>query len=246
MARHIPRVFWDQPLQTGTQLMIEGSVAHHLLRVLRTQIGMPLIVFDGLGGEYAAQVIATERQAITVRVDEKHSINRESSLQITLLQGVARGERMDYSIGKAVELGVTHIQPLMLARSQGLDTKRLVRKQQHWQAIAQSAAEQSGRTVVPSVASVDRLDHWLRLGKSYDLKLVLHPGSEQPLSNADRPGSIALLVGPEGGLSEAEVAMASESGFLPLSLGPRILRTETAGMAALAVLQAYWGDFLNG
>ena len=245
MARHIPRVFYPQPLQGQQQILLDGSVAHHLLRVLRMQPGMPLILFDGQGGEYSAHIQAADKHSLNVDIDQHHAIERESSLRITLLQGVARGERMDYSIGKAVELGVTDIQPLMLERSQGLDNKRLARKQAHWQAIAQSAAEQSGRTMVPEVAEARRLEEWQAQGAHFDLKLVLHPGTEPALATADQAVSVALLVGPEGGLTESEVEIAVATGFKPLSLGPRILRTETAGIAALSILQARWGDLLS-
>ncbi|MDX1497187.1 MAG: 16S rRNA (uracil(1498)-N(3))-methyltransferase, partial [Salinisphaeraceae bacterium] len=176
-------------------------------------------------------------------IGPQQSTQRESPLQITLLQAVVRAERMDLSIGKAVELGVYAIQPLMLTRSQGMKTTQLQRKEKHWQAVAQSAAEQSGRTIRPDVYSTCSLTDWLAKQSAYDLKLLLHPGLDRAKPDVEAtPRSLALLIGPEGGLSDEEVSLAQSAGFQGLTLGPRILRTETAAMAAITACQLQWGD----
>lgn len=244
MARHVPRVFLPQAIAAGEQISIEGDAAHHLLRVLRVKPGASLVLFNGQGGEYRASISAVERHALQVDVSEFVDISRESVLRVTLLQGIARKEHMDYAIAKAVELGVNAIQPLQLDRSQGMDEYRLAKKQAHWQAMAQSAAEQSGRTHVPEVSEACRFEAWLNSEQHYDLCLILHPDETQALSDIARPASVALLVGPEGGLTDEEVALARANGFLPLALGPRILRTETAAMTAVGLVQARWGDLI--
>lgn len=245
MARHIPRVYVSQALQPGATLQLEDGAAHHLLRVLRIQPNAPLVLFNGEGGEYTARVITASRQSLEVAIDQHQQADRESSLQLTLLQGIARGDHMDYCISKAVELGVTQIQPLRLARSQGMPVDRLAKKQAHWQAIAQSAAEQSGRTLLPQVAGATTLPSWLQASQHFDIRLLLHPGTSESLRQLPQARTIALLVGPEGGLDQAEVDMAVAAGFTTVSLGPRILRTETAAIAALTLLQAQCGDLLK-
>lgn len=242
-ARHIPRVYCAPPLAANTITRLDDGAAHHLSRVLRLQVGDSLVAFDGQGGEYPARIHSSTKREVCIELGEQQQVERESSLRITLLQGVARGERMDLSIGKAVELGVTEIQPLMLARSQGMKTTQLQRKQRHWQSVARSAAEQSGRTQLPSVLDSCGLGDWLGKDKSCARRLVLHPGMDNSLNKKKKsPGSVALLIGPEGGLTDAEVAQVAAAGFTGLSLGPRILRTETAAMAAITLCQSLWGD----
>lgn len=243
-ARHIPRVYCAPPLQDGGIVSLDSAAAHHLTRVLRLRVGDALVAFDGSGGEYPARIHGSDKRETSILLGEKQSVERESPLRITLLQGVARGERMDLSIGKAVELGVAEIQPLMLARSQGMKTAQLQRKQRHWQSVAQSAAEQSGRTRLPAVLETCGLADWLGRDQAYDKRLVLHPGLAAGTAHSDRPpAALALLIGPEGGLTDEEVEAVKAAGFTGLSLGPRILRTETAAMAAITLCQSLWGDF---
>lgn len=223
-------------------IKLEGSSVHHLLRVMRIKPGAPLILFDGRGGEYEARVETIARHSASVQILSHHAVERESPLQITLLQGVARGDRMDFSIGKAVELGVSRIQPLLLDHSQGMDAQRLGRKLEHWRAVAQSAAEQCGRTRLPPLLEPLSLDAWLAAADGHDLKLALHPGAGCAMHRLPAPESLALLIGPEGGLSEQEVETVQAAGFQLLGLGPRILRTETAAIAAIGLCQAQWGD----
>ena len=161
MARHIPRVYCPQPLLGQALVTLTEATAHHLLRVLRIKAGMSLILFDGSGGEHNAIVQNCDKHQLTVELGDFVAAQKESPLRLRLLQGVARGEHMDYAIAKAVELGVAHIQPLMLERSQGMDAKRLAKKQQHWQAIVQSASEQCGRTILPSLGEVLALQQGL-------------------------------------------------------------------------------------
>lgn len=245
MARHIPRVYCEQALSGQAAVTLTDSTAHHLLRVLRIKPGASLILFDGRGGEYAAQVLRCDKQQLTAEITAFDNSQRESHLRLRLLQAVARGEHMDYSIAKAVELGVSHIQPLMLQHSQGMDSKRLLKKQRHWQGIVQSAAEQCGRTILPALGEVCDLQTGLDLAKNDDLKFVLHPGETITLDAQVRPQSLTVLIGPEGGLSDEEVTIAVKAGFKTLSLGPRILRTETAALTALSIVQARWGDLLT-
>lgn len=245
MSRHVPRIFINQALQTGLDITLEDRQAHHLLNVLRVRNGDAVCLFNGQGGEYPSRVIDTQRHAVTINIGNHSAAGRESPLAITLGQGIARGERMDFAIQKAVELGVACIQPLHTEKSQRLPPDRLSRKLEHWRSVACSAAEQSGRTRVPTVQEPSSLVEWLeqcRNDESCERKLVLDPAS------GTRPGSLpaaqraCLLIGPEAGLAESELESAGKCGFQAISLGPRILRTETAGVTAIAALQALWGD----
>ncbi len=238
--RHVPRLFVSEALAEGAQLVLAGEAAHHLLNVLRIRPGAPLILFNGGGGEFEASVAQLGKRDLTVRVGRRQPAQRESPLAITLAQAVSRGERMDYAIQKAMELGVAAIQPLATEHSLRLDGERAGKKLAHWQAVAQSAAEQSGRERLPPVLPLLPLAEWLpRAGDG--LKLALHPAGA-PLKSLQRSPGLTLLVGPEGGLSEQDIRHCAAAGFQTLSLGPRILRTESAGAAALAAIQTLWGD----
>lgn len=242
MARHIPRLYCEQPLAPNLRIELTESQTHHLQRVLRIKPGAALILFDGSEFEYPAEAEHVDRHQVVVRTAEPNQTRRESPLPIRLLQAIIRNERMDLCIGKAVELGVAQIQPLMLERSQGMDKQRLARKQQHWRGLVQSATEQCGRTRLPAVADACQLSEVLTPADTGELRLILHP--RLPARSLPRlaPTSVSLLVGPEGGLTETELHMAEAAGYTGLSLGPRILRTETATIAALTLLQARWGD----
>ncbi|MDB5867475.1 MAG: ribosomal methyltransferase RsmE [Betaproteobacteria bacterium] len=219
--------------------------AHHVAHVLRLAAGDAVTVFDGRGHEYAGVIERISKSAVTLRVGDPELVNRESPLSVTLAQGISSGERMDFTVQKAVELGITAIQPLATERSVvKLSAERAAKRVEHWRGVAASACEQSGRNRVPEVFPVASLTGWLARVPSGALRLTLSLGAASTLRELPRPaGGIVLLVGPEGGLSRREQDDAHAAGFTPLRLGPRVLRTETAALAALACLQATWGDF---
>ncbi|GAB3670419.1 16S rRNA (uracil(1498)-N(3))-methyltransferase [Salinisphaera aquimarina] len=247
MARqkHTPRVYVDAPLAVGERLELPEAKRHHLATVLRLSADDDLTLFNGDGGEYAARVLEATRKRLVVAVETRHTPTRESALDLTLVQAVARGDRMDFALAKAVELGVRRIRPLFTARGQvRLDGERLAKKQAHWQAVAESAAEQSGRlvcpTVDPAVDMAQLLNEPAEPGET--LRLMLAPEAARSLSKIAPAMRVALLIGPESGLSHDEIERAAAANWQALTLGPRILRTETAGMAAIAALQTAWGD----
>lgn len=237
-----PRLYVPASLQPQTELELPMEAANHL-RVLRLQPGNPLTLFNGDGGEFAAEVVALERRQARVRLLEHRAHEVESPLELTLIQGISKGERMDFTIQKAVELGVSRIAPVFTARSVvQLDGDRLAKRETHWRGIIQSACEQCGRNRLPELMPTLALDKAWR-NFSSGLRLVLNPEGGARLKTLELgEQTMALLVGPEGGLNEAEVGSAEGHGFLGLRLGPRVLRTETAGLAALAALQALAGD----
>lgn len=236
------RIHVPLPLAVGASLDLPDEAARHVAQVLRMRVGEPLVLFNGEGGEYQATITATGRRDVAVSIDSFDPVDRESRLDITLVQCVSKGERMDYTVQKAVELGVSRILPLLSERSVvKLDAERWDKKLEHWRGIAASACEQSGRTRLPEVAPVQKLDAWLATSASA-LRLVLAPTESVSLNALPPATSIALLIGPEGGLSDNEIAAARQAGCVGIGLGPRVLRTETAGVAALAALQLLWGD----
>ncbi len=226
--------------------MVAGQ-AHHVIHVLRLQAGAALTLFDGRGVEYPALIKRMDRSALILTVSARHEISRESPLDIVLAQGISSGERMDYTVQKCVELGVSAIQPLTTQRSVvRLTAERAERRVAHWQTVAAAACEQCGRNRVPEVLPVQSLMNWLgELALPNDTRLLLSPHSGATrLRDAARPaGKVTLLVGPEGGWNPQEAGAALTAGYAPLMLGPRVLRTETAAVAALAAMQALWGDF---
>jgi 16S rRNA (uracil1498-N3)-methyltransferase len=241
------RVHLDLPLASGRRIALPPQAAQHVMRVLRLRSGAALTVFDGRGGEYTATLELAGRDTATVEIGEHRSIERESPLRITLLQGLARGERMDWVVQKATELGVRRIVPVATARSVvQLDTERGSKRTDHWLAIAAAACEQCGRNTLPEIAAPLSFEAALRETAAIELRLALHPDSWESLrtvlgAHAARPETV-LLIGPEGGLDETEIALARQGGFRVAHLGPRVLRTETAGIAALAALQCLAGD----
>lgn len=239
----VTRVFQPVELTSGARIELDEHAAHHLAHVLRIKPGASLVVFNGDGSEYQAQVLSVGKRNVAVEIGVRSQPVRESNLATILAQGVSRGERMDYTLQKAVELGVSRIVPLLTEHTLvNVSGERRERRMQHWQSIVISACEQCGRNVVPKLDTPREYGAWLNEVPD-GLKLVLHQDGEKSLSQLPPPsGPITLLVGPEGGLSDAEVAHAQAVGFTVLRLGPRILRTETAGVAALAALQAKWGD----
>ena len=243
---HVPRIYWPQAPAAGATLSLDAERAHHLLRVLKRRIGDPVCLFNPPDCECDAEIIATGRDRVELRVTGERRVQRESPLALRLVQAIARGDKMELVIQKSVELGVTAILPVMSARGGvQLDARRQEKKQAHWQAVALSAAEQSGRTRVPNVAAPQTLTAYFAAGPHHGW--VLDPAGESRLPSRapEAAAPFDLLVGPEAGLDPAEIGAAVTAGLIPLRLGPRILRTETAGITALAALQARWGDLLG-
>lgn len=239
----IPRIHHPHALASGECITLEESAANHVARVLRLKPGAPLRLFDGRGGEYEATLSSIGKRSVEATVGIHHPIEIESTLSITLAQGIAKGERMDYVVQKAVELGVQRIAPLLTEHcAVNLSGERLEKRIRHWQAVVISACEQCGRNTVPEVLAPLTLDDWL--GQPDDsLRLVLDPRAAQGLQDhSPNTQGISLLIGPEGGLSEDEITRAKAAGYHGLRLGPRILRTETATLAAVTLVQGRWGD----
>jgi 16S rRNA (uracil1498-N3)-methyltransferase len=239
----VPRLYVNAPLQAGSAMQLDEPQSHYLGKVLRMEAGRELIVFNGDGQEYRAIISKVDKRAVAIQVESGETINRESPLHTHLAIGISRGERMDWVLQKATELGVTQITPLFTERTEvRLQGERLEKKMQHWQQITISACEQCQRNIPPQLLPAQDIAAFLQQADA-GLKLVLHHRSEQTLRQLPTPASVTLLVGPEGGLSEREInAAISHSGYSPLTLGPRVLRTETAPVAALVAVQMLWGD----
>ncbi|MDH4582321.1 16S rRNA (uracil(1498)-N(3))-methyltransferase [Pseudomonas sp. BN415] len=237
----LSRFFIDAPLALGQHDLPEAQ-AHYIGRVLRLASGDLVQLFDGSGQEYLGELVEVGKKTVRVELREVFTGMAESPLRVHLGQGLSRGERMDWAIQKATELGVAQISPIVSERCEvRLKDERADKRLAHWRQVAISACEQCGRSVLPVIHSPVTLTDWQRDVQA-DLKLVLHPVAE-PLAGHARPGSLAFLIGPEGGLSEAEVEAAKAAGFHAARLGPRVLRTETAPVVALSVAQQLWGDF---
>jgi 16S rRNA (uracil1498-N3)-methyltransferase len=237
----LSRFFVDAPLSLGDHELPEAQ-AHYISRVLRMSEGDAVQLFDGSGQEFRASLLEVGKKRVVVQVTETFAGQVESPLQIHLGQGLSRGERMDWAIQKATELGVNEITPIFSERCEvRLKDERADKRLQHWRQVAISACEQCGRSRVPVIHPPLLLADWLKQAEA-DLKLVLHPVAEPLVSHA-KPGSLAFLIGPEGGLTDGEVERAQGAGFHSARLGPRVLRTETAPVVALAVAQQLWGDF---
>jgi 16S rRNA (uracil1498-N3)-methyltransferase len=238
------RVHVDEPLTSAVQQVIRGPAANHISRVLRLRIGDELILFDGRGGEYEARIEEFRKDAVLVTVNEHRAVERESPLAITLAQGVSRGERMDWVIQKATELGVRWITPILSERTVvRMDAKQMSNKIRHWQAIAIAACEQCGRNRVPEVAAPVNFNTFLAQGTSAGIRLLLSPVGKLRVRDLRASDSgVTVLIGPEGGFSEGEQQAAIAAGFTALALGPRVLRTETAAIAALTAIQQQLGD----
>jgi 16S rRNA (uracil1498-N3)-methyltransferase len=229
------------PTAVGTVIELPEAVAHHALRVVRLGVGDALTLFDGTGGEYAATVVRADRHA-SVRLDGFAPVERESPLSVALAQAVAANDAMDFAVRKAVELGAAAILPLVTERSAPFPAgERGEKRLAHWRGVVVAACEQCGRNRVPPVAAPVRwanfLAEWRAMG------VVLVPGAREALATLPRPTSaVALAIGPEGGFAPLEVDAALAAGFRAASFGPRVLRTETAAIAALAAVQSLWGD----
>lgn len=238
------RCFVDLPLAEGGLAELPESAAGHLLRVLRLGPGAPVTLFNGDGNDYPGTIEGARKQHCSVRVGAAVVNRSESPLSVVLLQGVARGEKMDLILQKACELGISAVQPLITERTEvRLDGERAARRQAHWLGVLRGAAEQCGRARVPDLAPLRTLADALS-ALAPGQRLLLSPQASGTLASReiDPTQPIQLLVGPEGGLGERDVQTALAAGFASASLGPRVLRTETAGIAALAVIQSRWGD----
>lgn len=241
----MPRFYCREALAPGAHVELPEPVARHAVRVLRLPPGAPMVLFDGRGGEYPAHIERIERDRVTAELGAWQEIERESPLSVTLVQALQTGEKMDFTIQKAVEMGVRDIVPVESRRSVlRLSGERAGKRVAHWQGVAAAACEQCGRNQVPLVASLEKLENWLARPAHGVLRLMLAPDAGQALVELAPPaGAIQLLIGAEGGLDPQEVRAARQAGFQAVRMGPRILRTETAGLAAMAAMQALWGDF---
>jgi 16S rRNA (uracil1498-N3)-methyltransferase len=248
----LTRVYLAATVVAGKRLVIDGSAANHITRVLRLRSGDALTVFDGNGGEFGARIEEFRKDSVVVTVEEHRPLDRESPLSLTLAQGISRGERMDWVIQKATEIGTSRIVPLFTKRSMvRLDERQAERKLQHWRAIAVAACEQCGRNKVPELATpIDFFDVLpadssgatrILLSPTGDLRIEDLPDLGRDVNPGVRPG-ITVLIGPEGGLEDVEQEAALAAGFKAVRLGPRVLRTETAAIAALTIIQHQFGD----
>ena len=241
---NLPRFYCRAALSPGAHIELPEPVARHAVRVLRLPPGAPMVLFDGRGGEYLAHIQRIERERVVAELASWQDVERESPLAVTLVQALQAGEKMDFTIQKAVELGVRDIVPVESRRSVlRLSGDRAAKRVAHWQGVAASACEQCGRNQVPLVAPLEKLENWLARPAEASLRLMLAPGADEALVDLPPAPAVQLLIGAEGGLDPQEVLAAKQAGFRPVRMGPRVLRTETAGLAALAILQALWGDF---
>lgn len=237
----IPNIYTSTPLQEHETLELDSNAAQHLVKVLRMKEGDLIRLFDGSGAFFPATLIQTSKKHVSVKTAGKELCHTESSLHTHIGQVMSRGDRMDYAIQKSTEMGVTEITPLISERCEvKLNQEREEKRLRHWQQVAISAAEQCGRASIPHIHPVQSIDDWI--GSREGLSLVLHHRDTQQLSTLGKPDSVNILIGPEGGLSEAEITLALQHQFIATTLGPRVMRTETAPITALSIVQWLWGD----
>jgi 16S rRNA (uracil1498-N3)-methyltransferase len=229
---------------TSEKIFLDKNASHHLANVLRAKVGENITLFNGQGGEYHATISAIHKKNVEVEIGEWNAGDVESPLTIHLAQGISRGEKMDFTIQKAVELGVNKIFPLFTERSNvKLDKERSEKKWEHWRSVISSACEQSGRNTIPELSPVKTLENALpAFDQTWRLVLSPHQGESLKTLPIQKNQKILLLIGPEGGLSESEINKAVQQGFHAVNLGPRVLRTETAGIVAITALQCLFGD----
>ena len=250
------RFYSTETLQIGATIKLSDNAATHAIRVMRLTVGDDLMLFNGDGFDYSCALMSVKKSEALVIVKSSKKIENESNLNITLLQGISAGDRMEYTLQKAVELGVTQIIPIKTERSVvKLSPERAEKRLEHWQNIVVSACEQSGRAVIPQVEAPTTMALWLAKtpssfkGEGKALRITLDPLADKKLADLTKPQGeiqlqpIQLLVGAEGGLSKEELSLAKQHGFIGVQLGQRILRTETAPLAAIAAMQTLWGDF---
>ena len=245
----LPRIYLNQDLagalENNIPVCFDDNARRHIVQVLRLKPGAPMILFNGLGGEYGATLEQVNRRQLTASVHSYDPRSAESPLQITLAQAISRGERMDFTLQKATEIGVQHIVPLITERcGVHLNRERQAKRLQHWHGITVAACEQCGRNSLPTIQAITPLAQWLGESRTPSpLQLVLDPGAGVSIRELAKPANgVILLIGPEGGLGEDEIEQARRRGYQAVTIGPRILRTETAGVATLAIIQALWGD----
>jgi 16S rRNA (uracil1498-N3)-methyltransferase len=238
------RLYTSQALSSTGSVELTGTASHYLTRVLRMTGGEAVTLFNGDGWNYSGEINEVLRQRVSIKLVGRHKPNNEAGLKITLVQAISRGERMDYSLQKATELGVYCIQPLICHRVEvRLDEKRKAKRMAHWQGVVISASEQCGRARVPEITQPFSLQEWLH-SAGHGSRLILDPEAKTSLSSVTvKNKAVSILVGPEGGFSDEEMEQAMGFGVTAVSLGPRVLRTESAGPAAIAVLQTIAGDF---
>lgn len=242
--RHI-RHYVDMPLAVDTRLSLPEAAFAHLIRVLRLGVGDTCVLFNGDGFDYQTQLVLVEKKTAQVEIISCREVNNESPLRITLAQSLVRGEKMDWILQKATELGAACIVPIVTERTSiKLDAERSDKKMQHWRGVLTSACEQCGRAQLPQILEPQSLAEFIVADRSQQ-RFILDPEARQTLTEANvtTDQSLTLVIGPEGGLSEQDLTLLRIGGFEGLKLGPRIFRTETAGLAAIAALQALYGDW---
>ncbi len=238
----VSRLYVAMSLTVHDIIELDADNAHYLRSVLRLKKAQQVVLFNGKGGEYRGEVTEASRKQVLIKILAYIERSVESNLQVILGLGISRGERMDFAVQKSVELGVSQITPLQTERCVvRLTTDKAQNKIRHWQKIAQHATEQSGRTIRPAIENIAKLEHWL--AEQSGLKIFLDPFATQTLQQLQpEAGKVTLLAGPEGGFAEQERELAKQADFVPVQLGPRILRTETAALTALTAVQVLWGD----
>lgn len=240
-----PRFYSSEKLAPGSLIKLSDNAAIHASRALRMKVGDNAVLFNGDGNDYLCTLTFMSKSEVSAKIKSVLANNAESPLDINLIQAISSGDRMDFTIQKAVELGVNWIQPISSQRSVvKLTGDRAEKRREHWQNVVISACEQSGRALIPQVAAASSLPKWLGQTQNDGLRIILSPYATQSLHDLQKPeGTIHLLIGAEGGLTEDEINLATTHQFIPVRLGNRILRTETAALTAIAALQMQWGDF---
>jgi 16S rRNA (uracil1498-N3)-methyltransferase len=237
------RFHFEGKLGNGSEVRLHPDAAHHAVRVLRLAVGEPVVLFDGLGGEFEARITRIDRGDVSVKTGAHMDVERESRLHVTLVQGLSSGDRMDITLQKAVELGVAAIQPVATERSVvKLKDERAQRRVEHWQNLVIAACEQCGRNRVPPIDAPRPLAAWLTARDSRRTGIMFAPEGDATLADVDVGSSVEILIGPEGGFDAAELAAATLAGLRIVALGPRVLKAETACVVALAALQTLRGD----
>jgi 16S rRNA (uracil1498-N3)-methyltransferase len=239
----VPRIFTESVLSENSHIDLDNDTSHYLLKVLRLKAGNPVMLFNGNGYQYQCELVSSDRKTASIQVIGQSAKEKPPVMHIHLGIGLSKGDRLDVAFQKATELGVTEITPLITEHATlKLNAERLKKKTSHWQGIIRSACEQSGRCYLPKLHPPRLVNKWLI--EHFDgLKIVLSPNESQTMDSYSAPQNLTILIGPEGGLSEDEVAIAIEQGFMATRLGKHVLRTETAPLAVISAAQALWGDF---